>query len=255
MCPEHRSIILADVRQRLRDGRPTRVISTQLIEAGVDVDFPVVYRAVAGLDSIAQAAGRCNRNGKLSDPGRTYVFRPEDQKAEMYFRETAQVAHQLIDLHPDLLSEEAIRHYFDLYYYQQKKRWDAKGILDAESFHLDGGDKAFPFLFQFKSVAEKFRLIEDWQVPVIIPFDAKSRALIAELRNSAIPLHRNLMRGLQRYIVQIPPRLRDENMRSFETIRDGQFHILISTDINYSRDFGLVFDDGHSSSQALICDL
>ncbi|MDB5177489.1 MAG: CRISPR-associated helicase, Cas3 family [Candidatus Saccharibacteria bacterium] len=254
MCPEHRSRILTTIRQRLLDGLPTRVISTQLIEAGVDVDFPIVYRALAGLDSIAQAAGRCNRNGKLPSPGATYIFRPEDQKAETYFRETAQVAHQLIDLHPDLLSQEAIRHYFDLYYYQQSKRWDSKGILDPESFHLDGGNKAFPFLFQFKTVAEKFRLIEDWQVPVIIPYDEKCRALIAELRNSAIPLHRKLLRGLQRYTVQIPPRLRDDNIRSFEAFRDGQFHALISTHLNYSEDFGLVFEEGHTNSQTLICE-
>jgi CRISPR-associated endonuclease/helicase Cas3 len=254
MCPEHRSEILTEVRRRLHAGLPARVISTQLIEAGVDVDFPVVYRALAGLDSIAQAAGRCNRNGKLVEPGNTYIFRPEDQRAETYFRETAQAAHQLIDLYPDLLSEEAIRHYFDLYYYQQKNRWDAKCILDAESFHLDGGDNAFPFLFQFKTVAEKFRLIEDWQVPVIVPYDEKSRALIVELRNHSIPLHRNLLRGLQRYMVQIPPRLRDDNLRSFEPLRDGQFHVLISTELNYSKDFGLVFDDGHTSIQNLICD-
>lgn len=251
MCPEHRSLILAKVRQRLHDGLLTRVISTQLIEAGVDVDFPAVYRALAGLDSIAQAAGRCNRNGKLHSPGITYIFRPEDQKAETYFRETAQVAHQLIDLYPDLLSQEAIRHYFDLYYYQQSKRWDSKGILDPESFHIDGRDKAFPFLFQFKTVAEDFQLIEDWQVPVIIPYDEKCRALIAELRSPSIPLHKNLLRGLQRYTVQIPPRLRDENIRSFESLRDGQFHALISTDLNYSKDFGLVFDEAHTNSQLL----
>lgn len=253
MCPEHRSEILTEIRQRLLDGLPTRVVSTQLIEAGVDVDFPVVYRALAGLDSIAQAAGRCNRNGKLPAPGLTYIFRPEDQKAETYFRETAQVAHQLIDLHPDLLSQEAIRHYFDLYYYQQSKRWDAKGILASESFYIDGGDKMFPFLFQFKTVSENFRLIEDWQVPVIIPYDEMGRTLIAELRNPSIPLNRKLLRGLQRYTVQIPPRLRDDNIRSFEAFRDGQFHALISTDLNYSRDFGLVFDDTHSNSQPLVC--
>lgn len=254
MCPEHRSRILTEIRQRLLEGLPTRVISTQLIEAGVDVDFPIVYRALAGLDSIAQAAGRCNRNGKLPGPGTTCIFRPEDQKAETYFRETAQVAHQLIDLHPDLLSQEAIRHYFDLYYYQQSKRWDAKGILDAESFHIDGGNKAFPFLFQFKIVAEKFRLIDDWQVPVIIPYDETCRALIADLRNPTIPLHRKLLRGFQRYTVQIPPRLRDENIRSFESLRDGQFHALISTHLNYSEDFGLVFDEAKSSATFLSVD-
>lgn len=253
MCPEHRSLILAEVRERLRLGLPTRVISTQLIEAGVDVDFPIVYRALAGLDSIAQAAGRCNRNGKLPSPGLTYIFKPEDQKAETYFRETAQVAHQLIDLHPDLLGEEAIRHYFDLYYYQQSKRWDAKDILSTDRFRIDGGDKTFPFSFQYSSVASDFRLIEDWQVPVIIPFDDKARSLIAELRNPSFPLNRKLLRGLQRYTVQISPRLRDPNIRSFEALRDGQFHTLISTDLNYSKDFGLIFDDTHSNSQYLSC--
>jgi CRISPR-associated endonuclease/helicase Cas3 len=247
MCPEHRSRILAEIRQRLLDGKITRVISTQLIEAGVDVDFPVVYRALAGLDSIAQAAGRCNRNGKLSAPGLTYIFRPEDQKAETFVRETAQVTRQLINLHPDILGQEAIRHYFDLYYYQQKKRWDLNGILDPESFHLDGSNRTFPFLFQFKTVAENFRLIDDWQVPVIIPYDGKSRLLIEELGNPGIPLNRNLLRGLQRYTVQIPPQLRDGNIISFEAMRDGQFHVLISTDLNYSKDFGLVFDDRHTT--------
>src|SRR5690606_15992082 len=96
-----------------------------------------------------------------------------------------------------------------------------KGILDPESFHLDGSDRAFPFLFQFKTVAENFRLIEDWQVPVIIPYDGKSRLLIEELGNHAIPLNRNLLRGLQRYTVQIPPQLRDGNINSFEAMRDG----------------------------------
>ncbi len=250
MCPEHRSQILNEVRERLTAGKPVRLISTQLIEAGVDVDFPFVYRSLAGLDSIAQAAGRCNRNGKLPT-GRTFVFIPEDQKGESYFRETAQIARQLIDLHPDLLGEKAIHHYFDLYYYQQKRRWDSKNIL--ESFRLDGGDKTLPFKFQFATVAKDFQLISDWQVPVLIPFDNKARTLISQLRNPAIPLHRKLLRALQRYTVQISPKLRDENIRSFEALRDGQFHALISTELNYSKNFGITFDDEDAGAQKLIC--
>jgi CRISPR-associated endonuclease/helicase Cas3 len=250
MCPEHRSQILATVRTRLADGKPARLVSTQLIEAGVDVDFPVVYRSLAGLDSIAQAAGRCNRNGKLSI-GQTYVFAAEDQKGEAYFRETAQIASQLIELHDDLLGEKAIHHYFDLYYYQQKRRWDSKNIL--EGFRLDGGDKSLPFKFQFAAVAKDFQLINDWQVPAIIPYDDKARELVTQLRNPAIPLHRNLLRALQRYTVQIAPKLRDENIRSFESLREDQFHVLISTDLNYSQDFGITFDDEDTGNQHLVC--
>jgi CRISPR-associated endonuclease/helicase Cas3 len=65
MCPRHRRAVLDRVRQQLRDGEPVRLVATSLIEAGVDIDFPEVWRAMAGLDQIAQAAGRCNREGKL----------------------------------------------------------------------------------------------------------------------------------------------------------------------------------------------
>ena len=75
MCGEHRSRVIADIKRRLLAGEAVRVVSTQLVEAGVDVDFPVVYRALAGLDSIAQAAGRCNREGKL-ERGQVIVFVP-----------------------------------------------------------------------------------------------------------------------------------------------------------------------------------
>ena len=75
MCGEHRSRVIADIKQRLGAGEDVRVVSTQMVEAGVDVDFPVVYRALAGLDSIAQAAGRCNREGKLGR-GQVIVFVP-----------------------------------------------------------------------------------------------------------------------------------------------------------------------------------
>jgi len=250
MCPQHRTLVLTAIRQRLAEGRPTRVISTQLVEAGVDVDFPIVYRALAGLDSIAQAAGRCNRHGRMESPGRVYVFKPEDSNGEQFFRDTAQAAAQVIELTDDLLSKEAIRRYFDLYYCQNQSRWDEKGILGR--FELRRGSADFPLAFDFATAAKDFKLIDDWQQAVIVPLDDTARELVRQLRSPEIPLHQNLLRGLQRYTVQIPPRLLNDNLTAFENLRDDQFRVLISPELNYSDQFGLTLDEQHASSQSLI---
>ena len=220
MCPEHRLQILATVRQRLDDGLPTRLISTQLIESGVDIDFPTVYRSMAGLDSISQAAGRCNRNGNRPT-GNVHVFHSEHTASEIYFRETANVGHEILDLHSDdPLSTAAVNTYFDKYYYQQKSKWDSKDIMADFDIVRDAN---LPLLFQYRSAANKFKLIENNQIPIIIPWDDKAKDLCEQLRNPTIPLHRNLFRSLQRYTVQIYENLFRKNHHQFEALRDGDF--------------------------------
>jgi CRISPR-associated endonuclease/helicase Cas3 len=208
MCAVHRFEKLAEIRQRLHDKLPTRVVSTQLIEAGVDVDFPVVFRALAGLDSIAQAAGRCNREGRLPT-AKTYVFDPCGEgwsKPMGYLKRTAEVTRGLINDHGSplhtagWLSLEALQSYFRQNYWTHSDMWDKQGILKEFQF----SSKGIP-LFQFREVASKFRLIEDLATPVFIPYDERSRRALDELRkglrtvNTAIV--RRALRILQRYSV------------------------------------------------------
>ncbi|MCA9085055.1 MAG: CRISPR-associated endonuclease Cas3'', partial [Planctomycetaceae bacterium] len=119
MCGEHRRKTLDTIRQRLSDGLACQVISTQLIEAGVDVDFPVVFRSLTGIDSMAQAAGRCNREGKRHR-GKVFLFEPTDVKLRGYLRATAESAKELlVDLtldDIDLLNQEIVCRYFGLHF-------------------------------------------------------------------------------------------------------------------------------------------
>jgi len=102
MCPAHRQQKLAEVRRRLFAGEPCRLISTQLIEAGVDVDFPRAYRALGPLDSIVQTAGRCNREGRSTEPGEVIVFRPEDHRmARGAYEQAAKVTESFLAENPD----------------------------------------------------------------------------------------------------------------------------------------------------------
>ena len=96
MCGAHRSRVLRDIRERLKTAELVRVISTQLVEAGVDLDFPVVYRALAGLDALAQAAGRCNREGRLDTPGLVHVFVSPSPPPPGHLRRAAEVARHVL---------------------------------------------------------------------------------------------------------------------------------------------------------------
>ena len=109
MCGAHRSKKIAEIKQSQKDGLATRVISTQLVEAGVDVDFPVVYRALAGLDSVAQAAGRCNREG-LQDKGDVYIFAPPSKIPAGHLRQAAEIGRRLLErAGHDPLSRNSLR--------------------------------------------------------------------------------------------------------------------------------------------------
>ncbi|ERH28848.1 CRISPR-associated endonuclease Cas3-HD [Aggregatibacter sp. oral taxon 458 str. W10330] len=243
MCAKHRSQKLDEIRGRLKNGEPCRVIATSLIEAGVDVDFPLVMRAEAGLDSVAQAAGRCNREGKRpSENSFVWIFAPEEQwKAPPELAAQAAVMRLTADsFSDDLLSTQAVAAYFKDLYDQKGKELDYKQILQMH--HNAGQSLDFPF----QTIADKFRMIESHMQPLIIPFDGGAENLISSLHHAD---HiGGLLRKLQPYIVQIPEkalaalykagRIEPINEKNF----GKQFYTLIGLDL-YDEVAGLSWED------------
>lgn len=192
MCGQHRAVILKKIRRRLATGQPCGVVSTQLIEAGVDVDFPIVYRALTGIDSIAQAAGRCNREGKQST-GIVHVFEPADVKLRGYLASVAASASEIIPHAADILAPETIEQYFRLHYWKQSDRWDAHQIMDC--FPRPPGE----FKFYFRRAADAFRFIQDETRTVFVPYGRRGERLVKQLRKYGPS--RALLRKLQRYTI------------------------------------------------------
>lgn len=195
MYPAHRRAVLREVRQRLRDGLPCRVVSTSLIEAGVDVDFPTVYRAEAGLDSILQAAGRCNRENRRSrEESVVHIFRTDGPTPSLFQSNTA-AFRTTADQCDDIGSPAAIRSYFTtLQKLNGEKGLDKDGILDAFARGIDGG------VFPFATVAGRFQLIDTQTKTVYIPL-GKGAELVAELLEGKPS--RRLMRQLGQYAVNV----------------------------------------------------
>ena len=243
MCAKHRSQKLDEIRGRLKNGEPCRVIATSLIEAGVDVDFPLVMRAEAGLDSVAQAAGRCNREGKRSSENSfVWIFAPEEQwKAPPELATQAAVMRLTADsFSDDLLSTQAVATYFAELYQLKGSELDNKKIL---KMHNDTGQSLD---FPFQTIDDKFRMIESHMQPLIIPFDNEAESLISSLRYAD---HiGGLLRKLQPYTVQIPEkalaalykagRIEPINEKNF----GKQFYTLIGLDL-YDEVAGLSWED------------
>lgn len=246
MCAKHRSQVLAEVRVRLKAGEPCRLVSTSLIEAGVDISLPTVYRAEAGLDSVAQAAGRCNRNGECAaelSEVRVFATADSDWAPPPELRQFAQAAQEVMrqpQFRDDPLSPAAIEAYFRLLYWQKgDKELDAANLLGlCAASRIDS--------LPLETLAAKFRMIDTVQMPVIVPFNDDARRDIESLRYTE--KSGGLARKLQPYLVQLP-------RNGFDALRKAgaiqpvapekwgeQFMELVNMEI-YSNDFGVWWEE------------
>lgn len=225
MCGQHRSEVIADIKARLERGEPVRAVSTQLVEAGVDLDFPVVYRALAGLDSVAQAGGRCNREGRLPRLGRVVVFVPPRPAPPGPMRWAQDTGRSMLRAeHPDPLSPARFPKFFRQLYWKHGERLDSRNILGLLRPNTD-------LAFSFRTAAEAFHLIDDGYLPVVVRY-GRGAGLIERLRHEEPS--RTLLRRLQRYVVSLPPRIHASLLESgaiaevhpgvFVQVADGLYH-------------------------------
>ena len=202
MCSAHLKERIAEVRQRLKAGLPTLVISTQLIEAGVDIDLPIVYRAMSGLDSIVQAGGRCNREGKRPAPGEVYVFSLSDGgKALGAIAQGQNATRFLLDNDKEhtrpSMPLELIEAYYDRYY-ASIESFDTKDIVES----LYDVEEAKRWRFDFQQASEDFQLIDNVDRDLFVPY-GKGKELLEGLEKHTLYLNHRTLRELQQYHVAI----------------------------------------------------
>lgn len=245
----HRRRILANVRQCLATGKPCRLIATSLVEAGVDLDFPRVWRAEAGLDSIAQAAGRCNREGNSEKlDSIVTVFQPEEYPSPPELSQLAGDMQRIMGHHNDLLSPEAMEDYFQEVYW---RKGDDLGDDILRKFKADQNGTSF----SFREVGETFRLIQSGQEPVIIAREEEAREAVQALAYAERP--GGIARRLQPYIVQVDPHFRTQLVKNnhvyFEAQeRFGDQFAVLFTQSLYREDVGLMWEDADALSDEIM---
>ena len=263
-CAAHRKAIFDTIKARLENKQPVICISTQLIEAGVDISMACVIRALGGLDSIAQAAGRCNRHGEKEGKGQVWVLNLQEQDftlilpdiqagkthSERVFRDFAG---------QDILQPAAMERYFEYYFYQRSDEmaysiknsatgslldWLSDNALNPYGEKNNKRSKPLPLLMQsFKSAGRAFQAIDAPTHAVIVPY-GEGAELIAKLCGEWNPkeMYRTLQKA-QRYSVNVFPKvweqLQDENA-IYETIKGSGIYYL--DECHYSNEFGLSLD-------------
>ncbi|MFM6002643.1 MAG: CRISPR-associated helicase Cas3' [Sphaerospermopsis kisseleviana] len=203
MCAEHRHVTLSTVKKLLAEGKPCFLISTQVIEAGVDIDFPQVWRQLAPLDSIIQAAGRCNREGN-KDRGDVIIFKMKGFVSLDYTNRQKITEHLLMqtDLNANIL--DTVNRYFRILYNENHD-----GGLEIQKLREN---------YNYPEVAEKYKVLEDSQISVVVEY-ANNSGVINDIKNKEF-LTNNDWRKLQKYTINVP-----QSMVDFEEINGVKYWI------------------------------
>lgn len=246
MCPTHRRKVLEEIRVAValyrKSGERCRIVSTQLVEAGVDLDLPVIYRAMAGLDSIAQAAGRCNREGRMGVKGRVVVFNAETLPPDGHLKRCAQITtNMLSELNEqlDIRDPSSFEMFFKMLYLSCKP--DVNDLVR----HVQD--------LNFETLGREFRLIDDsQQVPIVILYDKEARSRlsavqgIARSQTDADVAVRVAFRALQPYSVAVWPKGIAALGSALEPLFLGSTAKMLDPYLypgSYDEVFGLVTDD------------
>lgn len=269
MCPVHRRFVLKLIKRRLKKHQPVICVSTQLIEAGVDIDFGSAIRACAGLPSIAQTAGRCNRNGKR-EIGNVYIVNPKNENLKSL--PEIQIGKDITDrvladfkdspekYDNDLIGEAALKWYFENYFFHRAKDM-SYNVSKTEIGHDDtilnllglnrlavaefrNRKNRLPDIYlrqAFMTAAKAFKVIDAPTRGVIVPYRRKGRDLVSRLAAVEYDYEiKPLLRQAQQYTVNVFP-------HTFNRLKDQKALIPISSDIEifcldgqfYDRQFGL----------------
>ncbi len=243
MCPEHRQKCIEKMNQLLCDKKPVMCITTQLIEAGVDISFKCVVRSLAGLDNIAQAAGRCNRHGESDDPCPIYIINIRDENiSRLHEIKEAQSASRSItknELYHDYAAVDTLSAYYDILFNGKTKEMLYKisdpdtTLLDLlslnekwhnEALNADYRYEQFYAAQAFKTAGRIFEVIDSRTVSVIVPFDKNAEEIILKLNSQAASdrpeYAARLLRQAQKYTVS----LYQENSKRF-TEQDALYHL------------------------------
>jgi CRISPR-associated endonuclease/helicase Cas3 len=247
MCAAHRLRRIREIKARLDRGLSCWVAATQLVEAGVDLDFPLVLRSVGPLESIIQAAGRADREGRLTaqlgrPAGEVIVFRPpDDRMPPNEYREATGYACRMVAearLHGSAIqvdSADELRRYYERYYGDPGEEALGKGLEEMRSAKK----------LEFATLASEFEMINNRALDVFVPDDEDARAAIARLRETS-EVTWELRRQLQQHSVGLLPYEFQQARGVLEELRQGS-EVWIATDFAYSEEMGLVFEAGPES--------